>query len=145
MLKSPTAYNPRLHPSRSLKRRNVVLNNLVNNNYVSKEIGDSLKKIPLNLNYKNAGRYGDIAPYFLVQIEELGSKILKDLKKDNGESYYIYRDGLMSYTPINCQMQMNAIVAVEKQMRNLQSLYNRHFKSSRAYTKFVNREVEKSA
>lgn len=145
MLKSPTAYNPRLHPSRSLKRRNVVLNNLVKNNYVSKEIGDSLKKIPLNLNYKNAGRYGDIAPYFLVQIEELGSKILKDLKKDNGESYDIYRDGLKIYTPINYQMQMNAIVAVEKQMSNLQSLFNRHFKSSAAYTKLVNREVEKSA
>src|SRR5690606_39110922 len=68
MLKSPTAYNPRLHPEKSTARRNIVLNNLIIHDYIPKEIGDSLKELPLEINYKNTGRYGDVAPYFLVQI-----------------------------------------------------------------------------
>lgn len=147
MLKSPTAYNPRLNPERSLNRRNIVLSNLVTHDYISQQIGDSLKNIPLLLDYKNAGRYGDIAPYFLVQIEQLSKGILKDIKKPNGESYDLYRDGLKVYTPISYEMQLNAIAAVEKQMSALQRLFDRQWERSNprgTKANVVSREMERS-
>lgn len=147
MLKSPTAYNPRIRPEKSLNRRNIVLNNLANHEYITKAIGDSLKSLPLNLNYKNAGRYGDVAPYFLVQIEQLANGLLKDIKKPNGESYDLYRDGLKIYTPINYEMQLNAVAAVEKQMSALQRLFDKYWSnpnSFNAHSKLVDREMKKS-
>ncbi|HLV41149.1 MAG TPA: transglycosylase domain-containing protein [Brumimicrobium sp.] len=148
MLKSPTAYNPRLHPERSTARRNLVLNNLIINNYISKEVGDSLKDTPLTLDYKNTGRYGDVAPYFLVQIEEQTNRLLKDIKKPNGESYDLYRDGLKISTAINYEMQLSAVAAVQKQMKALQRLFDRQWKEPSYWNyknKIVNREVKKSS
>lgn len=147
MLKSPTAYNPRLNPSKALVRRNIVLTNLVDRDYITKETADSLKKTTLKLNYKNAGMYGDVAPYFLVQVEELTKRLLKDIKKPDGESYDLYRDGLRIYTPINYEMQLNAVAAVEQHMSALQNLFNRYWKNANPWgrnTRVVSREVEKS-
>jgi len=81
MLNSPTLYNPRLKPKNSLARRNIVIDNLADRNYIPQESADSLKKIPLQLQYNNAGMYGNIAPYFLVQIEELTNSILEKITK----------------------------------------------------------------
>ena len=85
MLKSPSAYNPRLHPENALARRNSVLNNLVERRYIKKEIADSLKQIPLSLQYQNRGMYGNTAPYFLIQIEQLVTTILDTIQNREGK------------------------------------------------------------
>ncbi len=138
MLKSPTGYNPRLHPDNSLTRRNVVIRNMVAQNYLTERQADSLKKLPLVLHYKNAGMYGDVAPYFLVQVEQLANKILEKLKKENGEKYNLYTDGLKIYTPLNYQLQLHAVNAVEKNMENLQGVFNRYWKKSNPWGRNTN-------
>lgn len=130
MLKSPTGYNPRLHPVNALTRRNIVLRNMADQKYLTARAADSLKKIPLVLHYKNAGMYGDVAPYFLVQIEELANKILDKIKKPDGEKYNLYTDGLKIYTPLNYQLQIHAVDAMKKNMENLQDIFNRYWKRS---------------
>ena len=50
LLKATTTYNPHLNPKNSLKRRNVVLNNLFNHKLITEIQYDSLKNIPIKLN-----------------------------------------------------------------------------------------------
>lgn len=130
MLKSPTLYNPRLHPENALSRRNVVINNLAERGYIKKEAADSIKKIPLTLNYKNTGMYGDVAPYFLIQVEQLATSILDTLKNPEGKKYNLYTDGLKIYTGIDYNMQEHAVAAMQKHMSYLQNLFDKQWKHS---------------
>ena len=52
MLKGNTIYNPRRDPRRSQQRRNVVIEQMVKNNYLSRSSADSIKVQPIPLNYK---------------------------------------------------------------------------------------------
>lgn len=130
MLKSPTGYNPRLHPEKALARRNVILLNMAEQNYITRHQADSLIKIPLELHYKNAGMYGDVAPYYLVRLEEMVTAILSKIKKPNGEKYNLYTDGLKITTPVNYQLQQHAVDAMKKNMANLQDIFNRYWRKS---------------
>ncbi len=138
MLKSPTGYNPRLHPKRSLTRRNIVLGNMADQNYITRKEADSLARTPLALNYKNTGMYGEIAPYFLVQLEGMVTRILEKVKKTNGEKYNLYTDGLKITTPVNYQLQRHAVDGMERNMANLQETFNRYWKRSNPWGKKTN-------
>ena len=138
MLKSPTGYNPRLHPKRSLTRRNIVLGNMADQNYISRKEADSLARLPLALNYKNTGMYGEMAPYYLVRLEEMVNKILEKTKKTNGEKYNLYTDGLKITTPINYQLQQHAVDGMKKNMSSLQEIFNRYWKRSNPWGKKSN-------
>jgi len=138
MLKSPTGYNPRLHPEKALTRRNIVLGNMADQNYITRREADSLAKIPLVLNYKNTGMYGEIAPYFLVQLEEMVNRILEKIKKPNGEKYNLYTDGLKITTPVNYQLQQHAVDGMKKNMAGLQETFNRYWKHSNPWGKKSN-------
>ena len=135
MLKSPTGYNPRLHPEKALTRRNIVLGNMADENYITRKQADSLARLPLKLNYKNTGMYGEIAPYFMVQLEEMITKILDKVKKPNGEKYNLYTDGLKITTPVNYQLQLHAVDGMKKNMANLQETFNRYWKHSNPWGK----------
>ena len=52
MLKATTYYSPKSHPENSLARRNVVLNNMVSHGYLSQTACDSLKRLPIKLDFK---------------------------------------------------------------------------------------------
>lgn len=128
MLKSPTLYNPRLHPNNALKRRNLIIHNLVEHGYLKQIKADSIIKIPLILNYKNTGKYGEVAPYFLIQIEQLATSILDSLKNEEGQKYNIYTDGLKIHTCLDYQMQLYALIAMQKHMASLQNLFDKQCK-----------------
>ncbi|MDF1573912.1 MAG: transglycosylase domain-containing protein [Bacteroidales bacterium] len=51
MLKAPTAYNPRINPERSLNRRNTVISQMVKYGSLSREEADSVKQIPISVDY----------------------------------------------------------------------------------------------
>jgi penicillin-binding protein 1A len=54
MLKAPTAYNPRINPERSLVRRNTVINQMVKYGALEDEIADSVKQVPISVDYNLA-------------------------------------------------------------------------------------------
>jgi penicillin-binding protein 1A len=127
MLKSPTQYNPRLHPDKALIRRNVVIHNLAAHRYINAAEADSLQKLPLRLNYKNAGLYGDIAPYFLRHVEEQAKTLLDSLKAGGGHKYNLYTDGLKIHATLDYRMQEQAMEAVKKHMKSLQAQFDRQW------------------
>ena len=121
ILKAITAYNPYLNPDRSKQRRNVVIGQLVQNNYISSNEADSLKQLPIKLNYKVEKPNEGVAPYFRSFL----TKFLERWGETNG--YDIYADGLKIYVTIDSKMQEYAEEAVHKQMKTLQRNFFDHW------------------
>ncbi len=121
LLKATTTYNPRLNPKNSIKRRNVVLENLLTHHLISKTEFDSLKRIPIKLNYSIEQNYGGQALYFRDAVAES----LKDWCKENDID--LYSDGLKIYTTLDTRMQKYAEEAVDKQMRIVQRNFDSHW------------------
>ena len=124
MLKGNSLYNPRINPKRALDRRNVVIEQMVRNDYLKEEEANKLKVLPIELNYKKLDETTGMAPYFRAVIGEELKKWCKEHKDSNGDHYDLYRDGLKIYTTINPKMQIYAEEAVAKQMSYLQKELN---------------------
>jgi penicillin-binding protein 1A len=124
MLKASNTYNPRINPKRARERRNVVLDQMVRNNYISKAKADAIKPTPIPLNYEKLDETAGLAPYFRMVLGEEMKRWCKAHKKSDGESYDLYRDGLKIYTTINPRMQLYAEEAVGEHMIEMQRMLN---------------------
>lgn len=121
MLKATTHYNPIANPKNSLRRRNVVLQNMVTKGDLSKKQYDSLSVIPIKLSYSVESNYDGQALYF----REAVANYLKDWCEENG--YDLYSSGLKIYTTIDTRMQKYAEEAARKQMKQIQRNFNNHW------------------
>ena len=70
MLKAPTAFNPRINPERSLQRRNTVLSQMVKYGYLEEEIADSVKALPISIDYNLASHMTGQAQHFRTFLSE---------------------------------------------------------------------------
>lgn len=129
MAKNPVLYDPLRKPENSLKRRNIVLGQMLRNEKITREEFDSLKALPIELDFQSVDHKSGIAPYFReILRRELGRLFNeKDpetdeyvLSKPDGSGYDIYRDGLRVYTTLDSRMQRYAEKAVESHLSNLQ-------------------------
>jgi penicillin-binding protein 1A len=125
MINGPGIYNPRVNPRRALERRNLVLNRMVSKNYLPAAEAEILKRKPIELNYKKLDETTGLGPYFRMILGEEMKKWCKEHKKNNGDNYNLYRDGLKIYTTINPRMQLYAEEAVAKHINYMQKLLNR--------------------
>ena len=156
MVNKPTRYNPALNPDKALVRRNFVIGQMEKAGYIDKAQRDSIREIPITLNYEiqdhNAGR----APYFRDMIrrvmtakkprrsdykvredytadslawanDELYGWLEKNTKTD-GTPYDLDRDGLRIYTTINYKMQKYAEEAVAERIKELQADFMKDLK-----------------
>lgn len=121
MLKATTYYNPRINPENSLSRRNVVLGNMLNRGHLTKEEYNSLKALPITLDYSVENAYDGQATYFREAVKDY----LSDWCNENG--YDLYTDGLRIYTTIDTRMQKYAEEAAWEQMEQLQKKFNNHW------------------
>jgi penicillin-binding protein 1A len=125
VLKANTAYNPRRFPEASKQRRNVVLEQMVKNKFITPSEGEKLKAKDIGLNYKKIDYSEGLAPYFRESaVKEEVKRMLKGKVKLNGQPYNIYRDGLKIHTTINIKMQTYAEQAMVKTMIANQSIFN---------------------
>ncbi len=126
MLSGNSLYNPRKNPKAAIERRNVVINRMVESNFITEEQGRNFKLKPIDLsNYKKLDENNGLAPYFRDVIRDDLKKWCKDHKNPaTGEPYDLYEDGLRIYTTINPRMQLYAEEAVAKQVPSLQKVLN---------------------
>lgn len=124
MLAANTAYNPRINPSKSLNRRNVVLKRMEEFGFLSKEEYQKYSKEDLGLKYRKLDHNTGVAPYFR---EVVRKKVQEILEEKFGEYYDIYADGLKIYTTIDPTLQKYADEAVQKHMANLQKEFKNHW------------------
>ena len=122
MAKNPALFNPIRHEDITQKRRNVVLGQMVKYHYLSQHQFDSLKALPLGIQFNPDDHNEGTATYFREYLRDnfLADWIKKN-KKPDGTEYNLYRDGLKVYTTINSKMQRYAEEAVSERMKKLQA------------------------
>ncbi len=137
MLKNPSLYDPLKRPQYVLKRRNVVLRQMLKYGFINRPQFDSLKQKPLNMShFRRINHTGGLAPYFRMEMSKDIKKILaeKALKKPDGTPYNIYKDGLKVYTTIDPVIQQYAEEAVRKKMAQLQKKFWKVWKHDDPWT-----------
>lgn len=147
MVKNPSIYNPIRKPGkRTIERRNVVLEQMHKAGMITQEELDSLKQLPLGINFHKVDHKEGLAPYFREEIRhmlraskpERGNYPSWDYQgfkddsiqwennplygwiekntKPDGSKYDLYTDGLKIYTTIDSRMQRYAEEAVAEQL-----------------------------
>ncbi len=169
MCKNPSLYNPIRHHDRTLARRNTVLLQMQKAGYLDPEACDSLKQLPMEINYQRVDHKEGMAPYFREYLRQiltapepiesnypswLHDKYVMDRQqwdenplygfcakniKADSTHYDLYTDGLRIYTTIDSRMQQYAEEAVNEHIQYLQGEFFKE-KKGRSYAPF-NRKV----
>ena len=165
MCKNPSLYNPVRHKERTTTRRNVVLNQMYKYDYITKEVCDSLKLLPLELKYNSVNHKKGLAPYFREYLRLIltakepkesqysaWNKVQYQIDKEqwdnnplygfcnknhkpDGTPYDLYQDGLKIYTTIDSRMQKYAEEAVNEHMQYMQERFFKE-KKNKSYAPF---------
>jgi hypothetical protein len=145
MAKNPSLFNPVRRPDKTLGRRNVVLSQMLKYDKISETEFDSLKNLPLGLDFHKEDHKEGIATYFREYMrlyltankpersnykwnkdqyavdslawekDPLYGWCNKNLKSD-GSRYNIYTDGLKIYTTLDSRMQKYAEEAMTEHL-----------------------------
>ncbi len=126
MLKATYGYNPRIFPKNSLNRRNLVVQAMQNNDFLSEKEKDSITKIPLQLDYKEYNYNDGIAPYFREEVRKQMIKWTLE-QKEKGEDYNLYTSGLKIYTTLDYKMQSLAEKSMIEHMTVLQNSFEKSY------------------
>ncbi|MGM0505470.1 MAG: penicillin-binding protein 1A, partial [Bacteroidota bacterium] len=137
LLKANSNYNPRRNEEAALTRRNVVLSQMYKYGYLNKEECDSLKQLPVQLNYHRLTHDEGLAPYFREHVRQECLNILKSKTKPDGTHYNLYTDGLKVYTTLNAKMQEYAEKAMKKHLEKLQQEFERDWQGRAPWEKNV--------
>jgi penicillin-binding protein 1A len=148
MAKNSSLYNPVRRPELVKKRRNIVLNQMEKYGYIDKSDRDSVKQLPLDLNYNKVDYRSGPAPYFREYLRLTLTAHKPDRKnyaswqtqkfkedsvewetnplygwcnknvKPDGENYDLYSDGLKIFSTIDSRMQQYAVESVKHHLKN---------------------------
>ncbi len=133
VVNAPTRYSPIRNPERSLGRRNLVLQKMAENGYITQAECDSISLIPIDMTHfgvmdHNSGQ----ATYFREFLRGELTEWAKNTTRADGKPYNIYRDGLRIYTTIDSRMQRYAEEAVREFMGGeLQPMFYKHWKGQK--------------
>lgn len=106
----PGRYDPRRYPERAVRRRNVVLNLMRDQGYISAEETERSKAYPLILSSRQA--YSEAAPYFVEWIRQ---------QLDARFGSALYERGYRVYTSLDLDMQHAAERALEEQLQAIEA------------------------
>lgn len=123
VLPSSVVYDPVKHPDRLLKRRNLILSEMLEEDYITENEFNYFRKLPLNVHLEETKRKykGSIAPYFVEYIRQQ----LEDIQYQYG--FDIYKDGLRIRTTLNATMQRNANQAVLEHINSFQEEFDKRW------------------
>jgi len=111
------AYNPRLFPDRSKRRRNIVLSLMHKRGFISDQVYENLTEDPIMLDYHPPSKAGRESRYFGEYIRQQ----VVDWTEENG--YNLYTDGLTIYTTIDSRLQRYAEEALQEKVDSLQTIF----------------------
>jgi penicillin-binding protein 1A len=146
MLKNSSAYNPVKYYDRMYGRRNVVISQMAKYGYISQTVADSVKKLPIELDFKVEDHNTGMATYLREYLRNIMRRPKPDReryvrqssyeeamwewdnnplygwcnknKKPDGSFYDIHKDGLKIYTTLNSKMQQYAEESLSQHLAN---------------------------
>jgi penicillin-binding protein 1A len=160
MLKNSIVYNPRRNEESALSRRNVVISQMERYGYITPDVADSVRMLPLGLDLREDSHNTGLATYFreyirttMIRYEPERNMFYSEdqyedalwrwkndplygwcrkNKKPDGTNYNLYRDGLRIYTTLNSSMQGYAEEALREHLsKDLQPAFNQRAKGYR--------------
>lgn len=136
MLKNSSLYNPLRNPEGVKNQRDIVFLQMVRNGHLTQAEADSLRALPLGIQYSLQKHDDGMAPYFRMVLKEEAKSILdqKPYYKPDGERYNIDKDGLTFYTTIDPHMQRHAEAQMREHMAGLQKEFFRHWRNEDPWT-----------
>lgn len=122
MLKNSSLYNPLRREDMVIDRREVVLSQMVKYDFLERAEYDSLRQLPLGLDFQRVSHDEGMAPYFREVLRKRVTDLLSEedengdlvISKKDGNAYDLYGDGLKIYTSLDSRMQAYAEDAVER-------------------------------
>lgn len=121
LLKSSVLYDPERKPENSMQRRNLVMNEMREDDVITDEQYEKFSEMPLNVFIKEAKSkfYSDIAPHFVEYIRQQ----MEDLSDKH--DFNLYEDGLSIYTSLDSRMQKIANKSVKTQLDQIQTQFDK--------------------
>lgn len=115
------AYNPRLFPERSQRRRDIVLLLMNRQGFISNEQLIAFQSEPIQLDYQPPSKAGRVSRYFGEYVRQRVS----GWAEENG--YDLFTDGLVIYTTIDSKLQAHAERAMRTKLDSLQNIFVREW------------------
>ena len=173
MLKNASLYNPVRREELTKDRRDVVFTQMQKNGFLTKKESDSLKQLPIELEFKRVDHISIPAPYYRQHLAKVmmaqkpnkknyaswqAQQYLEDSlswnndplygwcyknKKADGSNYNIYTDGLKIYSTIDSRMQEYAEQAVEEHLGGYLQGHFTREKRGRKYAPYANKMADK--
>lgn len=144
MLKATTYYSPRLHPERSKKRRNLVLDQMGKYHFITPVEADKIKARPLVLDYSRKTDIEGLAIYFRKHLKKDLEEWCAAHFREDGEPYNLFTDGLRIYTSIDPKLQAYAEQSVRDVLGELQNKFDDQLASWAAYYEPLEQATKRS-
>lgn len=144
MLKNSALYNPVRDSMLMISRRNVVLSQMEKYGYITGDVADSVKQLPIGLDFHLQDHNTGLATYLREYLRKIMQRPEPDRsryrnpdtyeehlwewennplygwceknKKPDGSNYNLYKDGLKIYTTLNFKMQKYAEEAMTEHL-----------------------------
>ena len=110
--KAPSRYSPFLHPDAALTRRNLVLDLMARQGYITVGEAEAAKAYPLPIS-RPRGEEDQVAPYFVEWVRRM---------MDDRFGQDLYRGGFRIYTTLDLEMQAIADSALKAQLTLLETV-----------------------
>lgn len=136
MLKNPSYFNPLRHEERTRERRNVVFDQMVKGGFLTPAEADSLKQLPIALDYHKVDHKDGGAPYLREEIRHLmtAKKPERPKRSDYG-SLVAWNLALGRYNTDSTQWEENPLYGwILKNPKPDGSYYNLYTDGLRIYT-----------
>ena len=139
LLKSSVYYDPFEKYENSMRRRNLVMQNMVNDGFLEESQFEKLKMEPIKLSYKKIeeGIHGGIAPHFLEYIRQQLVKLAPKYGLN------LYEGGLNIYTTLDSRMQKIANNAVKVHLDDFQKQFDKNWNWQK-YSVLLNELTDKA-
>lgn len=121
LLKSHVIYDPIRRPENALRRRNLVMRNMMEVGFITSAEYNKLKETPIVIAQEKIKNTAGIAPHFVEYVRQQMSALSERL------DYDLYRDGLNIYTTLDARMQRIANNAVKEHLEEHQKIFDRNW------------------
>lgn len=137
MLQGITRYSPVINPDRSIAKRNEVLGKVYREGHIKSQAElDSIRALPIELNYKVLDHNEGLATYFRNVMRDYLMRWTREREIDLWES------GLRIHTTIDSKLQQYAESAVAEHMKFLQKDFDEHWKGKNPWIDNDGKEIK---